>query len=74
ILALFGPRVLVFDSAAADAYAVIRARAKAAGRAIAAADGYVAATAAAHGYAVATRDTGPFESAGLTVINPWAPA
>lgn len=74
ILALFGPRVLVFDSAAADAYAVIRARAKAAGRAIAAADGYIAATAAAHGCAVATRDTGPFEAAGLTVINPWAPA
>ena len=72
IIALFGPRVLPFDSAAATAYALIRARAKAAGKAIAAADGYIAATAVAHGFAVATRDTEPFEAAGLPVINPWA--
>lgn len=71
ILTLFGPRVLTFDTAAADAYAVIRARAKASGRAIAAADGYIAATAAAHGFTVATRDTGPFEAAGVPAINPW---
>ncbi|HEV7159067.1 MAG TPA: type II toxin-antitoxin system VapC family toxin [Caulobacteraceae bacterium] len=74
VIALFGPRVLSFDSAAADAYARIRVRAKAAGKAIAAADGYIAATAAAHGFAVATRDTGPFEAAGLPVINPWVSA
>lgn len=71
IIALFGPRLLSFDSAAADAYALIRACAKAAGKAIAAVDGYIAATAAARGFAVATRDTGPFEAAGLPVINPW---
>lgn len=71
IVALFGPRVLSFDAAAADAYAVIRARARAAGKAIAATDGYIAATAAAHGFSVATRDTGPFEIAGVPVINPW---
>ncbi|MGH7037572.1 MAG: type II toxin-antitoxin system VapC family toxin [Acetobacteraceae bacterium] len=71
IFALFGPRVLAFDTAAADAYAVIRARARAAGKTIGAADGYIAATAAAHGFAVATRDTGPFEAAGVPVINPW---
>ncbi|WP_372785309.1 type II toxin-antitoxin system VapC family toxin [Phenylobacterium sp.] len=71
IVALFGPRVLAFDSAAADAYAVIRARAKTAGKAIAATDGYIAATAVAHGFTVATRDTAPFVSAGVPVINPW---
>jgi hypothetical protein len=71
IIALFGPRMLSFDSAAADAYARIRARAKAAGKAIAAPDGYIAATAAAHGFTVATRDTEAFEAAGLPVINPW---
>ena len=71
ILALFGSRVLAFDTAAADAYAIIRAHARAAGRAIGASDGYIAATAAAHGFAVATRDTGPFEAAGVPVINPW---
>ncbi|HZZ88861.1 MAG TPA: PIN domain-containing protein [Caulobacteraceae bacterium] len=71
IVALFGDRLLPFDAAAANAYAVIRARAKAAGRAIGATDGYIAATAAARGFAVATRDTAPFEAAGLSVINPW---
>ena len=71
VIALFGPRILSFDPAAADAYALIRARAKAAGTAISAADGYIAATAAARGFTVATRDTTPFAAAGLAVINPW---
>jgi predicted nucleic acid-binding protein len=71
IIALFGSRILSFDAAAAQAYAIIRARAKTAGLAIAPADGYIAATATAHGFMVATRDTGPFEAAGVPVINPW---
>jgi toxin FitB len=71
IVALFGPRILAFDAAAADAYAIIRARARAAGKTIGATDGYIAATASAHRFAVATRDTSPFEVAGLPVINPW---
>lgn len=72
IFSLFGSRILAFDTAAADAYAVIRARARAAGKTVGASDGYIAATAAAHSFAVATRDTGPFEAAGVPVINPWA--
>lgn len=71
IVTLFGARILAFDAGAADAYAVIRARARAAGRAIGASDGYIAAIAAAHGFAVATRDIGPFEAAGVPVIDPW---
>lgn len=70
-MSLFGPRVLAFDGAAAQAYALIRVRAGAAGKAIAVADGHNAAIAAAHGFAVATRDTGPFEAAGVPVIDPW---
>ena len=62
---------MAFDAAASEAYAVLRARARAQGKAIAPADGYIAATAASHGLIVATRDTYPFEAAGLTVINPW---
>ena len=34
-------------------------------------DAFIAAIALANGFAVATRDTGPFEAAGVTVINPW---
>ena len=71
VLSLFGRRILPFDTAAAAAYGELRARARAAGRAIATADGYIAATAIAHGLTVATRDTAPFEAAGLSVINPW---
>jgi len=71
ILPLFTGRVLPFDAAASEAYATLRARARAQGKAIGLADGYIAAIAAVHGLTVATRDTGPFEAAGLPVINPW---
>lgn len=71
VLPLFAGRVLPFDLACTQAYAELVARARAAGLAIATADGYIAAIAAANGFAVATRDTRPFEAAGATVINPW---
>ena len=71
ILPLFVGRILPFDAAASAAYAELRARARAQGKAIAPADGYIAATAMTHALIVATRDIGPFEAAGLTVINPW---
>jgi len=71
VLPLFDRRILSFDLDASQAYAEIMVRAKAAGRAIGKADGYIAATAAAHGLLVATRDTSPFEAAGLDTINPW---
>jgi len=68
---LFVGRILSFDAAAAETYAVLRAHARAQGHAIAPADGYIAATAISHGLMVATRDTAPFKAAGLNVINPW---
>ncbi len=71
VLPLFAGRILPFDESASQAYAVLRARARAAGQAITPADGYIAAIAAAYGFTVATRDTSPFEAAGLAVINPW---
>jgi predicted nucleic acid-binding protein len=71
ILPLFEGRVLPFDVPASTAYALLRARARVQGKAIATADGYIAAIAMANGMMVATRDTAPFEAAGLTVINPW---
>jgi predicted nucleic acid-binding protein len=68
---LFAGRILPFDEPASQCYAMLRARARVAGQAIALADGYIAAIAATHGFAVATRHTTPFEAANLTVINPW---
>jgi hypothetical protein len=71
VLSLFAGRVLPFDLSCTQPYAELITKARAAGLAIAAADGYIAAIAAANGLAVATRDTTPFEAAGVTVINPW---
>lgn len=71
VLPLFAGRILSFDLAASQSYAQLMARARLSGKAIAKADGYIAATAAANGFGVAARDTSPFEAAGLSVINPW---
>jgi len=71
VLPLFSGRVLPFDMACTQAYAEVLARSRATGSAISAADALIAAIASANGLCVATRDTAPFESAGLTVINPW---
>ncbi|TXN05884.1 type II toxin-antitoxin system VapC family toxin [Methylobacterium sp. WL64] len=71
VLPVFSGRILSFDLAASQAYAALMARARAAGRGIGRADGYIAATAAAHEMTVAARHIGPFEAAGPTVINPW---
>ena len=71
VLPLFAGRVLSFDDPASRTYATLRSAARSAGLAIAPTDGYIAAIAATHGFAVATRDTSPFDAAGLTVINPW---
>ncbi|WP_269505786.1 type II toxin-antitoxin system VapC family toxin [Burkholderia sp. IMCC1007] len=72
VVPLFRGRILPFDDAASQAYASLRAKARATGNAMASADGFVAATAAANGLIVATRDVAPFEAAGLRVIDPWA--
>ncbi len=71
ILPMFAGRVLAFDLAASQAYGELMAQARCAGRAISVSDGYIAATASANGMIVATRDTAPFEAAGLTALNPW---
>jgi toxin FitB len=71
VLPLFTGRVLAFDLPASQAYAELMSRARAAGLAIGAADGYIAATAAANRMAVATRDAAAFEAVGIPVIDPW---
>ena len=71
ILPAFAGRVLAFDMAASACYAELMIKARVAGLAIGVADGYIAAIALAHKMIMATRDVGPFEAAGLRVINPW---
>ncbi len=71
ILPLFSGRVRPFELDCTTAYAELMAKAKSAGLAIAAADGYIAAIAATNRFSVATRDVSPFQAAGVNVINPW---
>ncbi|MDK9706255.1 MAG: type II toxin-antitoxin system VapC family toxin [Desulforhopalus sp.] len=71
ILPLFAGRVCSFDMGCTTAYAELMAKARSAGLAIAAADGYIASIAATNRFSVATRDVQPFQAAGVNVINPW---
>ena len=73
VLGASGTRTLPFDAPAARFFAVLVARARLAGHAIAVTDGQIAAIAASHGFSVATRNTAPFIAAGIPVINPWSP-
>ena len=71
LLPMFANRVLSFDMACTTAYAGLLAKSRAAGLTVETADAFIAAIALANGFAVATRDTRPFETAGVSVINPW---
>ena len=71
LLALFAARILPFDTAAAQRYGELAAKARIAGRGFPTPDGYIAAIAATQGFVVATWDASAFAAAGLKVINPW---
>lgn len=71
LLALFPGRVLPFSQEAARRYADMAVAARAMGRPLPTADGYLAATAAAHGFTVATRNIRDFGGTGVELINPW---
>ena len=69
--AAFENRILPFDSRAARTYAVIAAKRRFAGRAVAPTVCQIAAIARARGMAVATRNVRDFEEMGIDVFNPW---
>ncbi|GAB4067823.1 type II toxin-antitoxin system VapC family toxin [Ancylobacter sonchi] len=71
VMELFADRVSPFDVAAAQRYADLAVKARAAGKGFPTPDGYIAAIAASRGFTVATRDTSAFDAAGVAVINPW---
>lgn len=72
VLPMFEGRVLGFDLAAAQVYATLHARARAAGHPIGFADGAIAAIAAARGMAIATRYERDFQGTGVPLIDPWS--
>lgn len=71
---IFTNRILSFDMEAAHHYAGLAITARKRGQGFPVPDGYIAAIAASHAFAIATRDTAPFASVGLTVIDPWTTA
>ena len=71
LLGLFAERILPFDTNAARHFADLAVMARNGGRGFPTPDGYIAAIAASRGFIVASRDTSPYEAAGVTVINPW---
>ncbi len=71
LLKLFKDRVLPFDTEAARHYADLVVSARNNGRGFPMPDGYIAAIAASHHFIVASRDTAPYEAAGVGIINPW---
>jgi predicted nucleic acid-binding protein len=71
LLPMFANRVLPFDMACTKAYAELFAKSRAAGLAVETADAFIGAVALANGFTVATRDSSPFEAAGVTIFNPW---
>lgn len=71
ISALFQDRILAFDAAAAQAFAIVHASALKHGHNIGFADCSIAAIAAIHGYAIATRNVKDFRGTGIKVVNPW---
>jgi predicted nucleic acid-binding protein len=72
LMGLFRDRVLPFDTDAARHYAELAVMARNSGHGFPMPDGYIAAIAASRGFIVASRDTAPFEAAGVPVINPWS--
>ncbi|MBE7186486.1 MAG: type II toxin-antitoxin system VapC family toxin [Methylobacterium mesophilicum] len=71
VLPAFAGRIIPFDLDASRTYAELMAKAKAAGKPISTADGYIAATVASRNLMIATRDVGPFQAAGILTIDPW---
>jgi predicted nucleic acid-binding protein len=67
----FNGRILPFDSDAAEAFAVLAAGRRQAGRPISQADAQIAAIARSRGAELATRNVPDFEGCGVAVINPW---
>jgi predicted nucleic acid-binding protein len=67
----FAGRLLPIDEAVADRWAQIAAQTKSRGMSLAIIDGLLAATAQHHNLTVATRNTGDFMAAQVSVLNPW---
>lgn len=67
----FAGRILPYDEAAADAYAMILAERRSIGRPTGVADAMIAGIVRSHGARLATRNVRDFEGCGIALIDPW---
>lgn len=67
----YGKNVLDVDAETARFWGALTARARQAGRPLAAPDGLIAATAHCHGLQVMTRNVSDFAETGVVVVGPW---
>ncbi|WP_154795168.1 type II toxin-antitoxin system VapC family toxin [Occultella kanbiaonis] len=67
----FAGRILPFDVAASDRYAVVLAARRSIGRPIGMADAMIAAISLEAGATLATRNVRDFEGVSLPLVNPW---
>ncbi|WP_024806180.1 type II toxin-antitoxin system VapC family toxin [Nocardia sp. BMG51109] len=67
----FSGRVLPVDTAVADAWGRLVARARSNGTSVADVDALIAATAKVHNLTVVTRNVRHFEPMGVPVVDPW---
>jgi toxin FitB len=67
----FTNRIMPIDSAVADRWGLLAARAKRAGKPLSTIDGLLAATAIHHDLSVVSRNVGDFADLGVPVLNPW---
>ena len=68
----FTGRSLGIDEEVADAWGRLVARSEATGRAMAAMDGFIAATAEVHRLTLVTRNIADFRDVLPTIVNPWS--
>lgn len=71
LLNRFRHRVLNYDFAAAERFALIDSTRRRDGRVVSVEDGMIAAICQVHGARLATRNTKDFEDLGLELVDPW---
>jgi predicted nucleic acid-binding protein len=67
----FALRILVFDAACAEGYAMARTTRERAGRPVQIQDALIGGMAVAYGATLATRNTADFDGYGLSLVDPW---
>jgi predicted nucleic acid-binding protein len=67
----FAERIILFDAACAESYAIARAARRRAGRPVAVQDALIGGMALAYGATLATQNVTDFDGYGLSLINPW---